>query len=186
MQITKSCPKCGEVKFKIENLDKGILLKCANCSSNVQKINLKSSEFMENICAKCNYDIFKAKINKDGNKTVWKLHCLHCGDTPKRYYCDESGKRISDEHIEKYLLESNNRELESDLKKANKQKLQLENKIKALECELHEKYYKINLLAYELKEKEENIDKLNKQITEYRDIIDSLERTMQMMNRFYG
>jgi predicted nucleic-acid-binding Zn-ribbon protein/uncharacterized coiled-coil protein SlyX len=186
MEITKSCPKCGEVKFKIEALDKSIVLICGNCNSNVQKIKLKSQEFMENICAKCNYDIFKAKINKDGSKIIWKLHCVHCGHMPKRYYCDESGKRIADEDVEKYLLESYNQELKNELKAANKQNVQFENKLQVLQCEVHEKYHKINLLAYELKEKEETIDKLNKQITECRDIIDALERTMQMMNGFHG
>jgi predicted RNase H-like nuclease (RuvC/YqgF family) len=178
MQITKACPMCGSVEFKVKAFFESYNTMCSSCNNEISTILLDKYVKMEDVCNSCGNDIFKAKVKKLKNKELWTITCTKCGNEPRKYCADKDGNEITYDDREKYLLKDVNEELEMENEILYDEKHEIEKVINMLESEIDEKDQEIRVLKHEIHEKKDEIRELKNEIDDKDDEIKDLNKRL--------
>lgn len=190
MQITKACPVCGSVEFKVKGLFEGYNTICSSCNNDISTISLDKYVKIEDTCSDCGNDIFKAKVKRLRNKELWTITCTRCGNSPRKYCCDKDGNEISYDERDKYLLKDESDDIDREFELISDERYEeIKEIINTLENELDEKDQEIRLLKNEvlrmedemrvfkneIDDKDDEIQQLNKRIIRYVDNMSELQ-----------
>lgn len=198
MQITKSCPVCGNVEFKVNSSFENYTLMCSDCDEVINKVPLERYTKIEDTCSSCGNKLFKAKVKSFGERDLWTTICANCGNTLRKYCSDEAGNEITYDERDKYLLKDSEDlylefmnfkderyEIEEIINNLESEIDEGEEEIRLLKSEIHSKEDEIRVLKNELDDRDDEIQELNKRLLRYINNMSELQEEIDKLRSEY-
>lgn len=163
--ITKSCSKCGEVKFKIIPQMNKIESMCVNCGQFLETITCNEFTSYIDQCGYCGHSVFKIRILDKNNVNII---CSNCGRTLGFTYIDENNNIISENEREILLLKKN--------------VLEINKRINNIEGKLEEIYLDVNKMGDIIEDETINNDDMRRNMEDVQEILSVMVRVIEELD----